>query len=210
MSSSSATIGDDGDDGDDDDVGDAERRRVASARVREREKRYAFAPGLARANAEAIVGCVKQISRESGDGEVSLALDASVRDGLMRCAPRGVQRLKEEANVVRFYALEPRGEIPEEDESEAVGFACRPKLSCMVTVAEHVRGLRDRRERALRARAEAMAKAQRGTSSLLTRVASAAGRVRRNDDSSMGKGRSVGLTPCIGAACAAPRRRPSS
>ena len=183
VTSSSATIGDDGDD-DDDDVGDAERRRAASARVREREKRYAFAPGLARANAEAIVGCVKQISRESGDGEVSLALDASVRDGLMRCAPRGVQRLKEEANVVRFYALEPRGEIPEEDESEAVVFACRPQLSCMVTVAEHVRGLRDRRERALRARAEAMAKAQRGTSSLLTRVASAAGRVRKNDDSS--------------------------
>ena len=46
----------------------------------------------------------------------------------MRCAPRGVQRLKEEANVVRFYALEPRGEIPEEDESEAVVFACRPPV----------------------------------------------------------------------------------
>ena len=30
------------------------------------------------------------------------------------------------------YALEPRGEIPE-DESEAVVFACRPQLSCMVT-----------------------------------------------------------------------------
>ena len=86
VTSSSATIGDDGDD-DDDDVGDAERRRAASARVREREKRYAFAPGLARANAEAIVGCVKQISRESGDGEVgSAAAMAPPRASLCRRA----------------------------------------------------------------------------------------------------------------------------
>jgi len=142
----------------------------------------AAASRVARANADALVRAIDACARDGEGGGVALAMDASTRDGLIRCAPSAVARLKREAGVRMFYALEPRGEIPEEDTCDVVVFLCRPRLACMVTIAEHVAGLRERRARAMRRRAEAAAtraaKKSSAVDALLTRVASAAGRRR--------------------------------
>ena len=151
---------------------------------------YNFAPKLARANARAVIDAVRALGEGSdsvgGDdgstARTALAMDASFRDGLIRCSPDVVTRLRREANVTTFYGLEAWGEIPESDDSTVIVFACRPQLANMVTVAEHVRSVRRRRDAALRARAEEVASRDRGkratsaVEGLLTRVASATGR----------------------------------
>ena len=119
-----------------------------------------------------------------GRDATSLALDPVIANGLVRtCGVAGLKR----AGVKTFYALEPGGEIPDTDESDGVVFMCRPQLDVMKTIAEHVKGLRDVRERALRARAAAVSKASKAASSLLTRVTSSRGRGgdEANDEASV-------------------------
>lgn len=153
---------------------------------------YEFASKLARANADALVDVVRRCARACDDDastrapSVALAMDEGTRDGVIRCAPGVVARLRREAGARTFYALEPRGEIPEEDACDVVVFLCRPRLACAVTIAEHVVGIRERRARATRRRAEAEAAARgakksSGVDALLTRVASAAGRRRGSE-----------------------------
>jgi hypothetical protein len=153
----------------------------ASTRALSELSASAIASTLDARNRDALVTAIASLSRRGGGGAVALAMDGAVANGLVRCTRDVARRLRDEARVRRFYALEPRGELPAEDDADAVAFAVRPQLSAMVTIAEHVRGVRDRRERALRERARRAANANRtktsardAAASLLTRVASGA------------------------------------
>lgn len=169
---------------------------------------YAFASTLAERNAKVFCDAMRQqclVGRLNDDNSdeddedasgvgtsssssssrvsVSLAMDGAIADGLVRATPGLVSTLKTKCHVKAFYALEPRGEIPETDASSVVVFACQPRLATMKTVAEHVKGVRDRYEKALRARAAEVVKGKErrgggsGAGGILSRVAS---RARRN------------------------------
>ena len=160
---------------------------------------YAFASTLAERNARVFCDAMRkcldsnasdedesrvgtsELSSSSSSASVSLAMDGAIADGLVRATPGLVSMLKTKCRVGAFYALEPKGEIPESDASSVVVFACQPRLATMKTVAEHVKGVRDRYEKALRARAAEVAKVKErrggGGSGILSRVAS---RARRN------------------------------
>jgi len=137
--------------------------------------RVAFARKAHEDNAARAFATLDDVCRDRES--TALVLDGAIANGLARAL--GVNALKR-AGVGKLYALEPEGEIPPSDESDGVAFMCRPQLDVMKTVAEHVKKMRDNHERALRARAEAVAKASRASASLLKRVASSA--LRRSED----------------------------